>query len=163
MRAVLPASFLAGLLVVSVLLARPALADETGRPAGDNCNVASAPDSAGETLDHGNLLKVYPRARDIGPAYSGCQGRWAQTKTGWRLAGLAVITKGEARRFWTPEVAVVTCIYDKGAVVLGDAKTCPAQSDLILKSRASGCVEKIRRTVEQGGNPSPHLPGCEPE
>jgi len=153
----------AALLACLLLIALPALADETGRPAGDNCNVPSPPDSAGETLDHGVLLKVFPRARDIGPAYTGCQGRWADDKKGWRLAGLAVIRKGEPLRYWTPEVSFVTCIYDKGKVVLGDAKSCPDQRELVLKSRAAGCEEKIRRTIEQGGNPSPHLPGCEPE
>jgi hypothetical protein len=140
-----------------------AFADESGRPTGENCNLSSPPDSAGETLDHGVTLKIFPRARDLGTKYSGCQGRWVADKKGWRLSSLVVIKDGLPMRLWKPEVSFVTCIYDKGKVVLGDPKSCPDQRELILASRAAGCLDRIQRTIAQGGNPSPQLPGCDPE
>jgi len=151
------------LMLAILLLSSPAFADETGRPTGENCNLAAPPDAAGEEADHGAALRIYPRARDIGGKYSGCQLRWAQDKDHWNLVGVVAITSGEPLRLWSPDVSVVTCEYDKGALVAGDTHSCPDSRLLIMKSRAPGCMEKVRRTISQGGNASPHIAGCEPE
>jgi hypothetical protein len=140
-----------------------AFADETGRPTGENCNLTAPPDAAGEEADHGSTLRIFPRARDIGAKYNGCQVRWAADKDRWNLVAVVSIVSGEPIRLWSPEVSVVTCQYDKATLVAGDRRSCPDSQALILKSRAPGCLEKIRRTVSQGGNPSPHVAGCEPE
>jgi hypothetical protein len=62
-----------------LLLCGPAFAGEIGRPVGKNCDLAEPPDTAGEEFDHGALLRIYPRARDIGMSYNGCQAVWVQT------------------------------------------------------------------------------------
>jgi hypothetical protein len=149
---------------VAVLLAFcTAFASETGRPTGENCSLTAPPEAAGEEVDHGTTLRIYPRARDIVGKYAGCQLRWAQDKDRWNLVGVTAIAAGEPTQLWSPEVSVTTCRYDKGQLVAGDVKTCPDSHLLILKSRAAGCLEKIRRTISQGGNASPHIPGCDPE
>jgi hypothetical protein len=125
--------------------------------------MAAPPDAAGEESDHGSTLRIFPRARDIGGKYSGCQLRWTQGKDRWNLVGVVAIATGEPVQLWSPDVSVVTCRYDKGQLVAGEAKSCPASQGLILKSRAPGCLEKIRRTISQGGNAAPRIPGCDPE
>jgi hypothetical protein len=151
-------------LILAILLpCSMAFAAETGRPTGDNCSLTAPPDAAGEELDHGSTLKVFPRARDIDAKYAGCQVRWVQDKDRWILVGVLGFAAGEPRQLWSPEVSVTTCRYDKGQLVAGDAKTCPDSHLLILKSRAAGCLEKFHRTVSQGGNAAPKIPGCDPE
>jgi hypothetical protein len=153
----------AAVILAIVLPFSTAFATETGRPTGENCSLTAPPDAAGEETDHGSTLRVYPRARDIGGKYTGCQSRWAQDKDRWNLVGVVAIAAGEPFQLWSPEVSVVTCRYDKGQLVAGDTRTCPDSHLLILKSRAPGCLEKIRRTISQGGNATPHIAGCEPE
>ncbi len=153
----------AALLLAILLPLTPAFADETGRPTGENCNLAAPPDSAGEEVERGLTLRVFPRGRDIGSKYSGCQLRWAPVKDHWYLVAITGIASGEPVRLWSPEVSVVTCLYDKGKLVQGEVRNCPDAQNLILRSRAPGCLEKIRHAVGQGGNASAHVPGCEPE
>jgi len=151
-------------LILAILLPfSPAFADETGRPTGENCGLAAPPEAAGEEVDHGLTLRIYPRARDIGSKYGGCQVRWAADKDRWNVVAIVSIVSGEPVRLWSPQVSVVTCLYDKGKLIQGDARNCPDSQSLVLKSRAAGCLEKIQRTISQGGNPSPHIEGCEPE
>jgi len=151
-------------LVFAVLVCcLPARADETGRPTGENCLVASPPVTAGEVLDQGTTLRVYPRAKDIARKYTGCQSRWRWEKDRWQLAKVVSIIEGEPMTAWSPAVSVITCLYDKGKLIQGEAANCPEPQSLILKSRASGCLDKIQRVAAQGGNKSPSVPGCEPE
>ena len=151
------------LALALLFLSALAMADETGRPSGANCSLAAPPETAGEESVQGVTLRIFPRARDLGDKYTGCQVRWAADKDRWSLAGAVWIASGEPIRLWSPEVSVVTCLYDKGKLIQGDAKSCPDQQSLVLKSLAPGCLEKIRRTVAQGGNAKPHIAGCDPE
>ena len=145
------------LVLAALLPLSMALASETGHPTGENCSLSAPPEGSGEQVDRGTTVRVFPRARDIGAKYSGCQTRWAPDKDHWNVVAVVGIVSGEPVRVWSPEVSVVTCLYDKGKIVQGDTKTCPDGQSLILKSLAPGCLEKIRK----GGSARPQ--GCEPE
>jgi hypothetical protein len=119
------------LAMMSILTS--ALASETGHPTGDNCNLTSPPEAAGEVQDHGVTLRVFPRARDINGSYKGCQMKWASNKGRWDLVAVVSIVSGDPVRLWSPEVSVGTCVYDKGELVRGDARNCPDAKSLISK------------------------------
>ena len=65
-----------------------ALLAEAKRPTGQNCDLAAPPEDAGEEADHGVLLFVFPRARDIGVNYNGCQTVWTKGQEGFFGPGL---------------------------------------------------------------------------
>lgn len=132
-----------------------AFASDTGRPTGQNCGLTDPPGTAGEAIDHGTELRIYPRVPDMGSQYSGCQVRWASDKDRWDLIGIVSVVKGEPVRLWSPAVSAITCLYDKGRIVQGDVRICPDAQALVLKSRAPGCLARM----SAGANP----PGCEAE
>jgi hypothetical protein len=139
------------------------LAAEAGRPAGVNCALASPPDAAGEESDHGFTLRIYPRARDIGASYTGCQTMWAPDKGKWFVVSIIEIEEGDPKRIWSPDDPTgghQACRYKNGKVIAGNADECPAPEFLIAKSLAPGCVAKLRQSVAQHGMGTPWPPGC---
>lgn len=140
------------MLCLAVLLAcAPALADD-GRPTGTNCDLAAPPAAAGEEIAHGMLLKVHPRARDIGAGYSGCQGMWMPQRDGWAVVTLTYIEHGSAVRYWTPAAGDPdhrACRYAQGKLVAGRGETCRDPVGLIFKSMAPGCAERSRQAGQR--------------
>ena len=118
------------------------------RPTGANCDLAEPPASAGEEIAHGMLLKVHPRAREIGATYSGCQGMWMPRRDGWTVVTLTYIENGSPVRYWTPVASDPehrNCRYAKGTLTSGPADTCRDLEGLIFKSLAPGCAERSRQ------------------
>lgn len=144
----------APLLLILLLHCTAVSAQGTIQPAGKNCNLASPPASAGEEMNHGITLKIYPRARDIDHSYTGCQIMWIPQEDKWHILSVVEIRSGDPVRIWSPdksEPARFSCIYRRGKVVKGDANICAAPEFLIVKSVAPGCVEKISQAVAKGG------------
>ncbi len=123
----------AALLLAILLPVASAFATESGRPTGENCNLATPPAAAVDVVDHGAKLRVFPPAGQIGDKYAGCQVRWAPEKDHWTLVGIVSFLAGEPVRLWSPQVSVVTCLYDKGKLVQGEARSCPDGQALLLK------------------------------
>ncbi len=141
-------------LLISLLVLHGALAHaaESGRPMGENCNLAAPPANAGEEFNHGITLKIYPRARDIHSSYTGCQTTWMPQGNKWLVLTIVAIERGDAVRIWTPDKsdpARFSCIYKAGKIVKGDAQNCVAPQFLIAKSLAPGCVARIAKASGQ--------------
>jgi hypothetical protein len=117
------------LMSALVLLCGCALADERDRPVGQNCDLATPPTGAGEEAHHGVLLRVFPRAREIGAHYDGCQVVWIQREKDVTLAWIVVVQRGEAVRIWSrdPEMRAM----------LGQTS-----KNMIMKSYLPGCISK---------------------
>jgi hypothetical protein len=120
-----------------------------GRPVGRNCNLPSPPRGSGEEFSHGATLKTFPRARDIGSNYTGCQITWAPEGRKWEILSVTQIDGGDPVRIWTPlnvDTVPYSCTYKNGKVVTGNALNCVAAEYLIKQSMAPGCVAKLMKS-----------------
>lgn len=152
--------------VALLFCAGSALSAGDQRPRGTNCNLSAPPSSAGEEFNHGITLRIFPRAKDIGSTYSGCQMLWSPDARGWVLISMVEITNGDPTRLWFPhqsEADIASCRFKQGQVVRGDASKCPIPQQLILRSMSPGCVAKIRDAVANGGIGVDRPAGCEYE
>lgn len=127
---------------------------ENLRPTGTNCALESPPATGGEESNHGALLRIFPRAKDIGPTYTGCQVVLTQTGSKWQLVSLTEVVLGDPVRIWFESESTtpaLSCRYRAGKVVSGDAATCPMAAFILLKSLAPGCVVRLKQLVAKDG------------
>ena len=82
----------------SLMFAVVALVTCTAMAEQDTCAIADPPSEAGEQAHMGELLLVYPRAKNIGEAFTGCQSLWGRAKAGTQLIGRFEYMKGS--RSW---------------------------------------------------------------
>lgn len=139
---------------------------EAPRPQGENCALAAPPAAAGEEFNHGLVLRIYPRARDISSKYTGCQIRWAPDGSKWATVSVVAIEHGGAVRVWSPDQSqteLLACRYKDGRVIAGNPESCASPQFLIAKSVAPGCVEKLRAAVAAGGQSAAPPAGCNHE
>ena len=138
-----------------VLLTFGSLASADGanaRPRGANCELAAPPSDAGEEMNHGITLKIYPRAKDIDARYTGCQLMFAPNGDKWAVVAMTEIVKGDPIRIWgTEHDPMMDCRFNHGHVVRGDPMKCPVPEFLLMKSMGPGCVETIRKAVAKEG------------
>jgi len=141
-------------LTALLLLAPFANAADTARPAGTNCSLASPPAEAGEEMNHGAVFRIYPRAKDIGAGYSGCQVLFAPDAGKWHVISLTEVVKGKPVRVWAEterEEPFLACRYEDGKVIAGNPRICPKADFLLVKSMAPGCVKAMQEAVAQHG------------
>jgi len=154
-----------GRTILSVVLLTLMLtsANAQERPTGLNCNLKVPPKEAGEEHNHGAILRIFPRAKNIGSTYSGCQTLFAAEQDRWVIVAMTEVVKGDPVRIWSEiETApnFLACRYAKGKVVRGDREQCPDAQHILAKSMAPGCVERLRRLVEKNGLGTPLPKGC---
>jgi len=134
------------LMSALLLLCGYALGDERDRPVGQNCDLATPPKGAGEGVHHGVLLLVFPRAREIGSSYNGCQVVWIQRDKELTLAWIVVVQGGEAVRVWSQDADMKAmlgqCVWEKGIVKKGSSEVCGNSKNIIMKSYLPGCISK---------------------
>ena len=153
-------------LFVLALASVTSSATDNPRPVGPNCTLSAPPASAGEESNHGAVLRVFPRARDIDPQYSGCQSLFAEHNGQWILVSMTEVVKGDPVRVWFEQNAdedSLSCRYSHGKVVQGNPDKCPMPDLILLKSLAPGCVQRIREAVTDRGSGTPIPEGCEYE
>jgi hypothetical protein len=143
-----------------------AIAGETGRPVGKNCDLSVPPDTAGEvSTGHAAILLIFPRARDITANYDGCQAVWVQTREGTNFGWLVWIKSGEPVRMWSPDKEVNAkyggCFWQQGHLTKGSEAKCPPPSELIMKSLGPGCFSKTKDAVANQGLGAARPPECE--
>jgi hypothetical protein len=139
---------------------------ENPRPIGKNCALAAPPQTAGEESNHGAVLRIFPRAKDINDEYTGCQALFAEYNGKWVVVSLTEVIKGDPIRIWSehdPDSAAMSCRYTKGKVVRGNPDTCPSAEFILMKSLAPGCVQIIREAVSKHGLGAPRPAACEYE
>ena len=150
------------ILIFAILFSGLAYAGES-RPEGENCEISIPPANSGEEMNHGATLKIYPRAKDIGESYSGCQSLWAPNNGGWVAVAVSEYVNGDPVRLWSPheiDPDRKACLYSKGKLVEGNNGKCPVPESLVIKSMPSGCVEKLRNAVAKIGLSAPRPQGC---
>jgi len=133
-------------------------------PVGSNCSLPAPPKAAGESIGHDITLRVFPRARDIGKDYVGCQTMWMPGGKDWRVVTVVAIDHGDPIRLWhkdAPNDPSLSCRYKDGKLILGAPKDCAEPQFLIIKSVAPGCVDKIKAATASGGPGVPNPKGCE--
>lgn len=147
------------------LLALPAYSADWGRPKGANCDLISPPLSAGEEMNHGIVLRIFPRAKDIKSTYTGCQALFVQDGDKWAVASLVEIVAGDPIRVWSPDddadLLTRGCRFEHGKVIEGDPNNCPMVEFLLIKSLAPGCVRVIQDAVAKHGRGARIPPECE--
>ena len=151
-------------VAIVLLVSVPELCAGEDRPAGENCGLTSPPASAGEEFNHGVVLRVFPRAKDIGPTYTGCQAVLVPDGEEWVVISLTEVLKGDPIRVWSEhenDPAVLACRFSGGNLVEGDPKKCPVPQFLLFKSLAPGCVRIIKEAVAKHGLGAPRPPECE--
>ena len=152
--------FVAALIQCAYLFA----ADD--RPVGTNCELAAPPEDAGEELSRGFTVRIYPRARQIGREYTGCQVMFAPKGSQWTTVVVVEIAGGDPVRLWDPQNSMpemTSCRYRNGKLAIGDPAKCPMPQYLIMRSFPPGCVEKIRKAVGEQGLKAPRPAGCDPQ
>ena len=115
--------------------------------AGSNCLLREPPAAAGESQSHGALLRVFPRAKEIGPDYSGCQTTWVADGARWKAIVKTEILSGDPVRIWLPDGTYAACRYRNGKVVSGNKADCAHPDFLLAKSFPPGCVAKLRNAA----------------
>ena len=133
-------------------------------PQGRNCDLSAPPISAGEEQNHGVLLRVYPRAKDIDSKYVGCQALLAPDGERWVVVSLTEVVNGDPVRVWSADekdATILACRFKNGKVVQGNLDTCPAPEFLLLKSMAPGCVRTVVDAVAKYGLGAPRPSDCE--
>lgn len=134
------------------------------KPVGKNCDLTSPPATAGEEMNHGTVLRVYPRAKDIDARYSGCQVLFAPHGQQWVGISLTEVIAGDAVRVWSDDytdLAVRACRFKQGKLIQGDPDTCPSPEFILMKSLAPDCVRIIQDAIAKNGPGTPWPPSCE--
>ncbi len=135
--------------LLGILATQYAIAVEV-RPDGLNCSMENPPLESGEEAMRGNKFLIYPRAKNIGATYSGCQSMWGLRGSKWIVMDLVVIEQGQVVRLWNdlnPKDPAQSCRYKNGMVVSAQPDYCPAPDFLPKKSLAPGCFDKIRQAI----------------
>ena len=154
----------ASLITILLALALPAHSGDSSPPVGANCNLVSPPKDAGEKMNHGIVLRVFPRAKDITASYTGCQALLAPDADKWSVVLLTEIVAGDPIRVWSPDDSDLTednCRFKQGKVVEGNPDRCPMPEHLLIKSLAPGCVQIIRDAVAKHGSGTPRPQECD--
>lgn len=152
--------------LVFTLACAPCGAAENPRPVGPNCALSAPPANSGEESNHGAILRVFPRARDINSKYSGCQALFAEHKGQWVVVSVTEVVQGDPVRVWSEQSLdddSLFCRYSRGKVVRGNPETCPMPDFILLKSLAPGCAQRIREAVINRGVGAPMPEGCKYE
>jgi hypothetical protein len=154
----------ASLLMCLLFWVLPVRAADTDKPMGGNCDLTSPPATAGEEINHGITLRVYPRAKDIDTRYSGCQVLFAPEGQKWTVLSLTEVIEGDPVRVWSAyetDTTALACRFKQGKVVQGNPDTCPAPEFILVKSLASGCVRTMQDSVAKHGLGTARPPECE--
>lgn len=112
-------------------------------PAPPNCALSAPPPDAGVDSSLGQLLKIYPRNPDIGPAYAGCQTLWAEDGDGWSVITVAHYAAGHVAWIESPQEAddpMTACRVDDAKVMRGDPALCAQLDELRFESLPSACL-----------------------
>lgn len=140
----------AAAVLLAVGFGSPVAMAQTSPISGRNCAVPVPPAGAGEVSNGETLVKVYPRAADIGEAYAGCQSAWVGLGERWTLVARVLFESGQPRAVWAPgdPPGAPRCRYDAHGLADGTPEQCPEPQRLILRSLPAGCVERSRRAGE---------------
>ena len=130
------------LTIALLLLALPGLTIASPFQA-ENCQLPAPPTIAGDSIAHSVVARIYPRTKDIGAGYSGCQTTWVPAKAGWTVVGVTYFENGIAVSFWAPPPEELLCQYRSGKPEGPHAANCPVHSVLKASSMAPGCGKKI--------------------
>lgn len=144
---VIPTRQLAVLLfVIAAGFMASALAapDLNGRPEGANCHWTQPPPESGEEAGHGVVLQAFPRIKNLGKSYSGCQAVFVTTRDRpATLAWLLELKQGDPVRIWSTDDTMrpyLACRMRQGKLIAGDPALCQIRPIQLLPTIPAGCV-----------------------
>jgi hypothetical protein len=145
-----PVAVVAAAALLAAGFGLPGALAQTSPFSGRNCAVVAPPAGAGEVSNAETLIKVYPRAADIGGDYAGCQSAWVGKGERWTLVARILFESGQPRAVWVPgdPPGAPRCRYDAQGLAGGAPDQCPEPQQLILRSLPAGCVERSRSAGE---------------
>jgi hypothetical protein len=126
--------------------------------AAPNCDLSAPPLEAGIDSSMGQLVRVFPRNSDIGPAYAGCQTLWAGDGQAWSVITVAHYVAGHVARIESPQEAhdpMAECRVEAGQVVRGDPTLCEQLDEIRFESLPAACLG------EPGSAPTSPSQACE--
>ena len=141
------------------------------RPVGNNCALSSPPEGSGElvqtmgTLYSAAPFMVFPRTKDMGPDYDGCQAIWISRTNEikwplpWSMFLLVEFKNGAVARTWSPDAAFSEsnkCRFDRGRLASGNHREGFSIDLFPLKSMRPGCLKAMLRI----DNSEHGLQGC---
>lgn len=145
-------AFLTVGLIATVCAATPE------RPQGPNCHLTAPPRMAGEINAPRQIVFVYPRTKDIGMGYRGCQTSWARGEHGkWDIVSLVRIEQRSIVEVWPPPPDGKSpdhCIYSHGRILPDSPTSCRALQTI---SFPAGCLARSFRLHVYPAMPK----GCE--
>ncbi len=133
------------------------------RPRGLNCAIQTPPEDAGEDSHmYAGAFKIYPRAKNMEPRYSGCQIIWRdknQSLEKWELLAVLILRNGELVGSWSPMeegASLNNCKYAGGRLASGDPGDCYRADIVPLKSMKSGCLSDMLKASYDRSLPLPN-------
>jgi hypothetical protein len=146
------------LAFVTVGLISTACAATPQRPKGANCRLNAPPRSAGEIDAPREIAFVYPRTKDIGIGYLGCQTVWVRGRHGaWDIVTLVRIERRSVVEVWPPPPdgeSPEHCVYSHGRILPSGPDVCRSLPTL---SFPAGCLARSFRMRTYPAMPK----GCE--
>jgi hypothetical protein len=128
------------------------------RPQGENCRLTAPPRSAGEINAPRQVVFVYPRTKDIGIGYLGCQTAWARGEHGtWEIVSLVRIERRNVVEVWPPPPDGESpghCTYSHGRILPNSPDECRTLQTI---SFPPGCLTRSLRLHVYPAMPK----GCE--
>lgn len=146
------------LAFITVGMISTACAATPQRPKGANCRLDAPPRSAGEINAPREIAFVYPRTKDIGMGYLGCQTVWVRGEHGaWDIVTLVRIERRSIVEVWPPppdDESPEHCAYSHGRILPNGPAVCRALQTL---SFPAGCLARSFRMHIYSAMPK----GCE--
>ncbi|MFC1602371.1 hypothetical protein ACFL3U_02260 [Pseudomonadota bacterium] len=117
-----------------------------------NCNVIQPLPESGDSVLNGRLMKVFPRRKQMGENYTGCQTLWLDIQRMHKLERILVLyfENGEIKVQQHMEAGrSFSCRYDAGSLLPNSRHECSKKSIGPLSSNPAGCVKSSLRHEKQ--------------
>jgi hypothetical protein len=128
------------------LLCSDAWADTPIPSTAQYCDLAVPPPESGESENHGDLMKVFPRRSSAGADFTGCQSMWIFYGDHWLRVSLMYFEHRTLKAWWTLDDyghnTGTTCWFEGGHLKSNQSSGCyePADKDL-APSLAPSCMD----------------------
>lgn len=117
-----------------------------------NCNIIQPPKASGDSVLNGRLMKVFPRRKQMGENYTGCQTLWLDIQRRHELERIMVLyfKNGEIKIQQHMEAGrSFSCRYYAGSLLPNSKIECSKKSLDSLSSYPAGCTKSSLRHEKQ--------------
>ncbi len=129
--------------LVLMLFSSASIANDLIPKDANNCNIIQPPKASGDSALNGRLMKVFPRRKQMGENYTGCQTLWLDIQRMHKLERILVLyfENGEIKVQQHMEAGrSFSCRYYAGSLLPNSKIECSKKSLDSLSSYPAGCV-----------------------